>query len=466
VILFSSNSVDMVVAFWATVLAGAVCVPVGATTKSEKLAWLVEHCEAAAVISEQRLSSVLAPALSSAHRLRSVLVSGGSQGVPGAADFATVQAEADTDGVPPRPGAADDLAAIIYTSGSSGSPKGVMSSHRNMLSATASISRYLGIAGSDAIQLISPMSFDYGLYQCLLSAQQGCRLVLAPPLTLPGQVLRQTAAERVTFFPAVPTVFAMLGELGDVSRWDLSSVRAVTSTGAALTERHIAIIRRAFPAARIFSMYGVTECKRCSYLPPDDIDRKPGSVGVAIPDTELWLVDEQDRRLGPNQVGQIVVRGAHVMQGYWRDADASARVLRPGRDPGERVLYTGDLGRMDDDGYLYFVGRTDDIIKCGGEKVAPKEVEMVLAGIPGVKEAAVVGIADPILGQAVKAFVVADGHLTESELLRASRERLEGHVAPRSIELRSELPRNANGKVDKRALLAGAAESTGACATS
>jgi amino acid adenylation domain-containing protein len=450
VMLFSTNSIDMVVAFWAVVLAGGVAVPIGATTKADKLAWLIEHCDAAAVITEKRLSPVLAAA-PAASRLRAVFVSDSSAPWSDASDLASTHALPDHD-APVCPVAAADLAAIIYTSGSTGRPKGVMLSHRNMVSAAGSISQYLGIGPDDVIQVLSPMSFDYGLYQCLLSARQACRLVLAPPLTLPGQVLRQTAAEHVTFFPGVPTLFAMLYQLGDVSPWDLSRVRAVTSTGAALTEQHIAMVRRIFPAARIYSMYGVTECKRCSYLPPEDIARKPGSVGLAIPGTELWLEDEQHRPVGPNRVGQIVVRGPHVMQGYWRDPVATARVLRPGRRTDERVLCTGDLGRLDEDGYLYFVGRTDDIIKSGGEKVAPKEVEMVLAAIPGVKEVAVVGVADRLLGQAVKAFVVTDSTLTEADLLRACRARLEAHMVPGSIVLMTALPRNANGKIDKQAL--------------
>jgi amino acid adenylation domain-containing protein len=459
VAIFSGNTIDMVVAFWGTLVAGGVAVPIGACTRTEKLAWLLDHCGAAALVTERRLSSVYAEALASTKRPCTVFVSGLAAHEP--TDFATALAEADSDEPSAGDHAPDALAAILYTSGSTGRPKGVMLTHASMVAATGSISQYLGLREDDVIQCLLPMSFDYGLYQCLLSAHRGCRLVLAPPLTLPGQVLKQAAAERVTFFPGVPTVFALLGELGEVSRWDLSSVRAVSSTGAALTAGHIAIIRRVFPAARIFSMYGVTECKRCSYLPPEDLARKPGSVGIAIPHTELWLVDERDRRLGPNQVGQIVVRGPTVMRGYWADPDATARALRPGPLPGERVLYTGDLGRLDDEGYLYFVARTDDVIKSGGEKVAPKEVELVLAEIPGVKEVAVVGVPDAFLGHAVKAFVVLGAPLRESDLLRVCRSKLESFMVPRSIAIVASLPKNANGKIDKPVLLAAAGHAQG-----
>src|SRR4029078_11365691 len=155
-------------------------------------------------------------------------------------------------------------------------------------------------------------------------------------------------------------------------------------------------------------MYGLTECKRCTYLPPEDIDRKPTSVGFAIPNTELWIVDEDGHNVGPNTVGQLVIRGATVMRGYWEKPEQTARKLRPGPLPNEMVLYTGDYCRLDDEGYLYFVGRMDDIIKSRGEKGAPKEVENALVNVKGVKEAAVIGGADDLLGQAVKAFVVLD----------------------------------------------------------
>ncbi len=421
VLVMMSNSVDAAVAFWSILIAGAVAVPLHSSTKADRVRWIAEHCSAAAVI-----------------------------GDPGDLDTdAAVQGHP----MPEIEGTGDELAALIYTSGSTGSAKGVMLSHRNMTAAASSVCEYLTLREDDVIHGIMPMSFDYGLYQLVMAVRQGARLVLAPAFTLPGQVLKQAAAERVTFFPGVPTVFAMLGQLERFSAWDLSSVRAVTSTAATLTERHIEIIKRVFPNAAIFSMYGLTECKRCTYLPPADLERKPGSVGIAIPGTELWLVDEADQRLGPNRVGQLVIRGPTVMRGYWGDPAETARALRPGPG-GELVLYTGDLCRLDDDGYLYFVGRTDDIIKSRGEKVAPKEVELVLSRIAGVREAAVIGIADELLGEALRGFVVLEAgvSLSESELLRACRDQLETFKVPRAITVVASLPKNANGKIDKVAL--------------
>ncbi|MFL5438847.1 MAG: class I adenylate-forming enzyme family protein, partial [Myxococcales bacterium] len=221
--------------------------------------------------------------------------------------------------------------------------------------------------------------------------------------------------------------------------------------------KHIRALREIFPKARIYSMYGLTECKRCTYLPPEDLMRKPGSVGIAIPNTELWLVDEQDRRLGRGATGQLVIRGATVMRGYWEKPEATSARLRPGPLPGEQVLYTGDLCRLDDDGYLYFVARMDDIIKSRGEKVAPKEVESALVEIAGVKEAAVVGVPDEILGQAIEAFVVPEqgASLTGQFLLAECRKRLEPFMVPQRILVVQELPKTSSGKISKTGLKAG-----------
>jgi acyl-CoA synthetase (AMP-forming)/AMP-acid ligase II len=201
-------------------------------------------------------------------------------------------------------------------------------------------------------------------------------------------------------------------------------------------------------------MYGLTECKRCTYLPPEDLARKPDSVGLAIPGTELWLVDEDNRRLGPNQVGQLVIRGATVMQGYWEKPEETMKKLRPGPLPGERVLYTGDFCRLDEEGYLYFVGRMDDIIKSRGEKVAPKEVENTLTNIPGVKEAAVIGVPDEVLGQALKAYVVLESEstLTEAALLRECQAHLESFKVPKQLVFVPALPKTSTGKIKKTEL--------------
>jgi acyl-CoA synthetase (AMP-forming)/AMP-acid ligase II len=297
-----------------------------------------------------------------------------------------------------------------------------------------------------------PLSFDYGLYQLLMIFSFGGRLVLERRFAYPADILQRIEQERVTGLPGVPTLFAVRLEM-DLKAFDLSSLRYLTNTAASLPPAHILKLRDRFPQARLFSMYGLTETKRTLYLSPDELDRRPDSVGVAIPGTEVWLEDEGGRRLGPGEVGELVVRGRHVMRGYWGDEAATARRFRPGPLPGERVCHTGDLFRRDEDGFYYFVARQDDIIKSRGEKVAPKEVENVLYRLDGVQQAAVIGVPDPVLGQAIKAFVVVDGSgLTEADVLRHCRAHLEDFMVPRAVEFRDDLPKTSSGKIRRAEL--------------
>jgi len=439
VMVFAENTVETVIAFWAVLKADAVVSIVNPLTKSDKLAYLLQDCRPSALISEARLEPAFRAPADACPHLKTVIVD---------------RLEDRHAAPPPRRAIDIDLAAIIYTSGSTGEPKGVMLTHRNMLAACDSISTYLEVREDEVIVNVLPLAFDYGLYQMIMAFAAGARLVLERSFAYPAQVLKRMAEERVTGFPGVPTIFAMLGELKSLAGYDLSSIRYVTNTAAALADRHIGRLQQLFPQARIYSMYGLTECKRCTYLPPADLARKPGSVGIAIPNTELWIVDEHDRRVGPGVVGQLVIRGATVMKGYWEKPEATAKKLRPGPLPGEQVLYTGDYCRMDEDGYLYFVGRMDDVIKSRGEKVAPKEVEMVLLNIPGVREAAVIGVPDPILGQAVKAFVVLESgtDLPERELQKQCQSRLENFMVPKYIVRVPSLPKTSTGKVSKLGL--------------
>jgi long-chain acyl-CoA synthetase len=342
-----------------------------------------------------------------------------------------------------------DLACLIYTSGSTGEPKGVMSDHSNMVFAAGSITTYINNVEDDVIINVLPLSFDYGLYQLLMAFKIGGRLVLEQTFAYPAMILKRIEEERVTGFPGVPTVFAMLVQM-DLAAFDLSSLRYLSNTAAALPPSHILQLRDKFPQATLFSMYGLTETKRTLYLPPEQLDIRPGSVGIAIPGTEVWLEDEDGNRLEPGLTGELVVRGRHVMRGYWNDPITSAQRFRPGKLPGERLCYTGDLFRMDEEGYLYFVGRKDDIIKSRGEKVAPKEVENALYMLPGVVEAAVIGVDDPMFGQAVKAFLVVEGtSLTESQVLAHCRAHLEDFMVPKYVEFRDALEKTSSGKIKK-----------------
>jgi acyl-CoA synthetase (AMP-forming)/AMP-acid ligase II len=324
-----------------------------------------------------------------------------------------------------------------------------------MVSAATSITEYLENDSSDVIINFLPLSFDYGLYQVLMAFKMGARVVLEKSFTYPYVVISKIQSEKVTGFPGVPTVFAILLQLKELHKYNLGSLRYLTNTGAALSRSHIERLRESFPHARLYSMYGLTECKRVSYLPPEELDRRPDSVGKAMPNTEVYIVDEDGSRVGPGEVGELVVRGANVMKGYWKMEEETREVLKPGDHPGESVLYSGDLFRMDDEGFLYFVSRKDDIIKSRGEKVSPKEIENVLYSLPEIVEAAVVGVKDEIIGQAIKAVVVtADGtRLTEKDIIAHCSKNLEDFMVPRVVEFRSSLPKTATGKIRKQELL-------------
>jgi acyl-CoA synthetase (AMP-forming)/AMP-acid ligase II len=398
VMIFADNTVETVVAFWAVLKANAVVCIVNPLTKSDKLGYLLNDCRPTALITDRHLHSIFSEPARNCPSLLRVIVS--------------------------------------------------------MITACTSVASYLAVGEDDVILNVLPLAFDYGMYQMIMAFRTGARLVLERSFAFPAQILGLIKEERVTGFPGVPTIFAALSELKSLKDHDFSSIRYVTNTEAALPLKHILMLQDLFSGARIYSMYGLTECKRCTYLPPEDLERKPLSVGIAIPNTEMWIVDEDDRRVGPDVVGQLVIRGATVMKGYWGKPEATARKLKPGPLPGEQVLYTGDYCRMDVEGYLYFVGRGDEIIKSRGEKVAPKEVENVLMDIPGVREAAVIGVPDELLGQAVKAFVVMEQGrmISEKQLQKECQKRLENFMVPKSIVVVPSLPMTDTGKLKKTAL--------------
>jgi amino acid adenylation domain-containing protein len=460
VLVQGENVYETVIAFWGTLRANAVATVISAQLRPEKLAYLLSDCRPAALVASAHATAAWAEVTSGASGPKRVIVTGDvrRQRIAGL-ERAVAWDEAlrcESPAAPPPRRAIDvDLAAIVYTSGSTGHPKGVMLSHRNMLAASSSIASYLECREDDVVLCALPLSFDYGLYQIIMAAKVGARVVLERSFAYPAEILSRIAAEGVTAVPGVPTVFAMWAEAPNVLREvDLSRVRYVTNTAAALSARHVAFLRSSFKNAQIYSMYGLTECKRVSYLPPADIDRKPTSVGIPIPNTEVWVVDAEGKRLGPGNVGELVVRGSTVMRGYWGKPGETAKKLRPGPLPGEQVLHTGDLVMIDDEGYLHFIARMDDIIKSRGEKVAPKEVENALAAIPGVKEAAVVGVPDPILGHALKAFVVLEkgSSLRDRDVIRGCQERLESFMVPKYVVFVPDLPKSENGKIVKEGL--------------
>ncbi len=452
VVIYLPNTVELVISIFATLKAGGVFVVVNHSTKLDKLAYILNNCQARALITSGRQADVARQLAQEVSSLQvTVLTSPAEPEPPRLLSFEAIQSDFPPQRLP-KINIDLDLACLIYTSGSTGDPKGVMSDHSNVVFAASSIIEYLGNVESDIVIGLLPLSFDYGLYQLLMVFKFGGTLVLERGFTYPAAILKRIQEERVTGFPGVPTIYAVLLQM-DLSPYDLSSVRYLTNTAAALPSSHITQIREKFPWAKLYSMYGLTETKRTLYLPPDQLDVRPGSVGIAIPGTEVWLEDEDGHRLGPNQAGELVVRGRHVMRGYWGDPVATVARYRPGPLPGERLCYTGDLFRMDDEGYMYFVARKDDIIKSRGEKVAPKEVENVLYGLKGVLEAAVVGVPELVLGEAIKAFVVrSDAGLTETDVLKHCSTHLEDFMVPKYIEFCQELPKTSSGKIKKTSL--------------
>jgi amino acid adenylation domain-containing protein len=345
-----------------------------------------------------------------------------------------------------------DLASIVYTSGSTGEPKGVMLTHRNMLAASFSINSYLKNTEHDRVISALPLSFDYGMYQMILMTAVAGSLILEPHFLLPCQVLKKIEQKKVTAVPVVPSMVPLLKQFQDMKKFDVSSVRYATNTGAALSKNHISILKELFPKAHIFSMYGLTECKRCTYLPPQDIHRKPDSIGIPIPNTEMWIIDEDGNRLPPGEVGEIVVRGQTVMKGYLNKPEATAKKLRPGPMPGELILHTGDYGKMDEEGYFYFCGRSDEVIKSRGMKVSPKEIETTIIGHPEVSEAAAIGVEHEEYGEAIVLFVNEEHPEIAEKLAHYCRKNLETHQQPIAIISVDILPKTTNGKINKKAL--------------
>jgi long-chain acyl-CoA synthetase len=436
------NGADAAIAIYGILRAGAAFSPLNPTIKHEKLAHVLADSGAAAVLCDGERAEVVGAAVALAGPIPIVTEVGGL---------------ILDDRASGRSPVSVDLASVIYTSGSTGDPKGVTLTHGNMTFAADSIVEYLRMVESDRVLCALPLSFDYGLYQLLMSSRVGATLVLETSFAFAGRVVQLLEESRITGLPGVPTVFNVLVSLRGLADRELPDLRFLTNTGAALSATTIAAIRRTFPNARLYSMYGLTECKRATYLPPDQLDARPTSVGVPIPGTEAWIEDADRNVLGPGEVGELVIRGAHVMQGYWNDPEATAQRLRPGRWPWERVLATGDLFRTDEEGYLYFVGRRDDLIKSGGEKVFPREIEDVLHAAPGVREVAVVGMPDPLLGHAVHAHVSPhpDTLLDEAALRAFCAGRLEDYKVPRRVFVHDELPRTGNGKIDRLALASG-----------
>jgi len=465
IIVFLDNTPETVISLYGILKAGGVFIILAGSVKGAKLRYILENSGAEVLITYTNKAGVVTNALSQIQREIKTIWIGPKKQIPNKftqsslswdeifSDFSDTVEENQINGQLTR--CIDvDLATLIYTSGSTGEPKGVMSTHHSMISAARSIIQYIGNEQDDIILNALQLSYSYGLYQIIMAVMFGGTVVLEQSFMYLHNILTRISEEKVTGFPIVPTMVAMLLKMRDLSGYDLSSLRYITNAGSALPVEHIHSLQKLLPHVRIFSMYGLTECIRVCYLPPEELEKRPSSVGKAMPNCEVFVVDEEGNEVAPGKTGELIIRGSNVMQGYWKDPELTAKTYKERQYPGERMLYSGDYFRKDDSGFLYFLDRKDDMIKSKGERISAKEVENTLCALEGVAEAAVIGVPDEILGQAVMAYIVpvTSYELTEKQVMRYCAENMETFMVPKRVEFIEELPRTLNGKIDKKQL--------------
>lgn len=445
VALALDGSWQYVAAYYGALLAGAIAVPLNVAAREPELAACIAHAEANTVVVDQSVLSaqVLRGLLPAATR---VLEAGNHELAfdrvclqPGRGQFA--------EGL-----ARESPACIHYTSGTTGTPKGVLLSHGNLASNAAAIISYLALGPADSIVSVLPFHYAYGSSVLHTHLLCGGKVVVEKGFSFPHVVVQRLVAERATGFAGVPSTFALLLTRVRLEDFDLGALRYVTQAGAALPPELGRRLVEALPGTRFFAMYGQTEAtSRISYLPPESLAEKPGSVGIGIPGVQIEVRDESRGPLNSGEVGHVWVRGPNVMLGYWRNPSETARVLVDG------WLDTGDMGFLDADGYLYLAGRRSDIIKVGAHRVHPQDVEAVIAEMAPVVEVAVAGIGDAVLGEVVKAFVVCkdDQLVTEQDVRRHCLQRLAPYKVPKQVAIVSSLPRTASGKLRRNALARG-----------
>ena len=457
VAIFMNNSWQCIVSIYGITLAGGVFLVVNPQTKANKLNYILNDCGAKVVISEGILINELSLALEGLEEVQELILSEASQlnrdNVPEYIDFEEIILNKEHKTYLPKI-IPNDLAALIYTSGSTGFPKGVMMTHQSMVFTSWSLIEYLRLTEDERIMLVIPLAFDYGLYQLIMAITIGGTLIIEHSFNFPPTIFRQIEQLKPTVFPGVPSIYAMMIATHKKNGIKFDCIKKITNTAAALPAEFITDLKNIFPNALIFKMYGLTECKRVCYLEPELLDLKINSVGKAIPGTEVFLLSEDGKPVLPGETGILHIRGPHVMAGYWNNDELSKEMLKPAKIPGEKILCAHDLFKMDEEGFLYFQGRNDDIIKTRGEKVSPIEVENIIYKIDGIKEVAVLGIPDIILGESIVAFVTTHDQtkIDDKEIQRNCMAHLEAFMVPQKIVLLQEMPKSSNGKIDKKEL--------------
>ena len=460
--IFLDPSVPQVLSIFGVSQAGGVCVPINQVLFPDQVAHIARDCGMTALITTKAKLATLLPVLKEIPTLKFVVldveVSSEESLLPVSVFERLCRLHCPE---PWQESSIDrDLAAILYTSGSTGKPKGVMLSHAQIMAGASIVSTYLEITDQERILAVLPFSFDAGMNQLTTAFQQGATLVLTT-FVFAREIVQMLAKENITGLAGVPTLWSLLAQPSStLHKTKLPHLRYITNTGGAMPQPVLKTLRQVLPTAKIVLMYGLTEAFRSTYLAPDELDRRPTSMGKAIPDTEILVVTEDGEPCKPGEVGELVHRGPTVSMGYWGQPELTAKVLRPHpffpKELGdqERVCYSGDLVKMDEEGFLYFVGRRDTMIKSSGFRISPTEVEEALFSCGKLKGVAVIGVPDEVLGQTIKAFaVLREGEtLKPDELIAYCGEKLPRHMLAKTVEILTDLPKTSSGKVDYPAL--------------
>lgn len=460
VAVYLEKRFETVIALFAAAAAGGVMVPVNPVLKPEQVAYIVIDCNVRILVTSLERLKLLQAVLPLCHDLHTVIVVDGGDHLPAVTGFAVAGWQA-ISAVQKKHFASDvidsDMAAIIYTSGSTGKPKGVVLSHRNLIAGAKSVAQYLQNRSDDRILTVLPLSFDYGLNQLMTAFYVGAANVLMNYL-LPRDIIRIVNEQHITGLAAVPPLWIQLAQL----EWGKApSLRYITNSGGAMPHAALNQLRSVLPAVQVFLMYGFTEAFRSTYLAPEEIERRPDSIGKAVPNAEVLVLRDDGSPCAAGEPGELVHRGALVAMGYWNDAERTALCFKPvkarqaGLPLAEIAAWSGDTVRMDEEGFLYFIERRDEMIKTSGYRVSPTEVEEVVYASECVAEAVAIGVPHPVLGQAIAVIVTARNGVKPDvdALLRVCKQRLPAYMLPGHIELREgHLPRNPNGKIDRKLL--------------
>lgn len=460
--IYLDKRIETVAAIFGTSRAGGVFVPVNHILKAQQVAYILGNCDVRVLVTTSDRLTLLAEQLGECPALEAVIVVDEPKEslVEGDGYAATVwRAEPVEAGTLPRSPAIDiDMAAILYTSGSTGKPKGVVLSHRNLIVGAESVSTYLKNTSDDVILSALPLSFDAGFSQITTAFAVGAHVILMNYL-FAGEVMKLCARHRVTGLTCVPPLWLQIVDL----RWPAEAtenLRYFANTGGRMPRATLERLRSIFPQAKPYLMYGLTEAFRSTYLDPAEVDRRPDSIGKAIPDAEILVVRPDGSRCDPGEEGELVHRGALVALGYWNDPVRTAERFKPApgsqsdwRAP-ELAVYSGDGVVADEDGFLYFVGRSDEMIKTSGYRVSPTEVEEVAYSSGLVRGVVALGVPDQRLGQKIVLLATAvEGQQLDPEgLIVAMRRELPLYMVPSEVLVRVELPRGPNGKFDRNAL--------------